>query len=145
MQSGTAILLKYLYSYNENSVLIYSCDKCTVYLIVDAEVHSSSFIKLEFDKVQCVRSARTDCSPAIGIYPKVAGASFIVELTQSRWPIDAHKSYIYAGSSRQPHGRHYVVTNHDIFHEVLAESFEESIIHQNDKEYDSVKTLFSLA
>ena len=77
MQSGTAITLKYQHDHIEDSVLVYSCEKCTVYLVADQDKYDSSFIKLEFQRVQCVRSARTDCSPAIGIYPKEPGASVV--------------------------------------------------------------------
>lgn len=143
MQSGTAITLKYQHDHIEDSVLVYSCEKCTVYLVADQDKYDSSFIKLEFQRVQCVRSARTDCSPAIGIYPKEPGASFIVELTKSKWPVEANESYVYAGSSIKPSGHHYVVTNHDIFHEILAESFDEKLIQPNDDEFDIAKYFFS--
>lgn len=143
MHSGIAISLKYQHNHIEDSVLVYSCDKCTIYLVANEEMHPSSFVKLEFKQVQCVRSARTDCSPAIGIYSEKPGASYIVELTQSTWPVDAHKSYVYAGSLIQPGGHHFVVTNHDIFHEILAESFVETLLEPNNKEYHLAKSLFS--
>ena len=143
MQLGNAITLKYQHDHIEDSVLIFSCEKCSVYLVAAGKKHAESFVKLEFEGVQCVRSARTDCTPAMGIYPKEAGASFIVELTESKWAVEAHELYVYAGSSIQPRGRHFVVSNHDIFHEILAESFSESIIDPGDIEYDFAKYLFS--
>jgi hypothetical protein len=91
----------------------------------------------------CIRSARTDCSPAIGIYPEEAGACFLVELTNSQLPGEAHELYTYANSGLKPRGRHFMVTNHDIPHEVLADSFKESIITKNSKEYESVKNYFT--
>jgi len=142
MKPGKAITLKYQHDYIEDSVLTYSCDKCAVYLVGNEKNYESSFVKLDFERVQCVRSARTDCSPAIGIYPSESGASFIVELSESNWPIEARKSYVYADSPIKPRGRHFVVTNHDIFHEILAESFKESIILPGDKEYAVIRCLF---
>ena len=138
MPSGVAITLNYQHDYIEDSLLIYSCDTCAVYLVADENEFPSSFVKLEFNRVQCVRSARTDCSPAIGIYPKESDASFIVELTESKWPAEARELYVYADSSIKPRGRHFVITNHDIFHEILADSFNESIIQLGDSEYDFV-------
>lgn len=143
MQSGNAITLEYQHDHIEDSVLIFSCEKCSVYLVAAGKKHAGSFIKLEFERVQCVRSARTDCSLAMGIYPKEAGASFIVELTESKWPVEAHELYVYADSSIKPRGRHYVVSNHDIFHEILAESFSESIVKPGDPEYDFAQYQFS--
>ena len=143
MQSGTAITLKYRHDHIEDSVLIYSCDVCAVYLIATGKKYTDSFVKLDFEDVQCVRSATTDCSPAIGIYPKESGASCIVELTDSKWAVEAHELYVYAGSQLKPRGRHFVVTNHDIFHEILAESFSESIVEPGDPEYDVIKYHFS--
>mgnify|MGYP003659961389 CR=1 FL=1 len=143
MPSGIAITLKYQHDYIEDSVLIYSCGNCTVYLVADGNVSPPSYVKLEFDRVQCVRSARTDCSPAIGIYPENPGVSFIVELTESKWPVEARELYVYADSPIKPRGRHFVITNHDIFHEVLAESFSESILQKGSPEYDFVKQYFS--
>ena len=143
MQSGNAITLEYQHDHIEDSVLIFSCEKCSVYLVASGKKHVGAFVKLEFEGVQCVRSARTDCSPAMGIYPKEAGASFIVELTESKWAEEAHELYVYEGSSIKPRGRHYVVSNHDIFHEILAESFTESIIKPGDIEYDFAKYQFS--
>ena len=143
MLSGKAITLKYQHDYIEDAVLIFSCDKCMVYLIADEKEFPSSFVKLEFKQVQCVRSARTDCTPAIGIYPEEPGASYIAELTESKWPIEARESYVYIDSPIKPRGRHFVISNHDIFYEILAESFTESIIQKCDSEYDFVKYQFS--
>lgn len=139
MQAGTAITLKYQHDYIEDSVLIYTCEECAVYLLSDEK---DSFVKLKFNKARCIRSARTDCSPAIGIYPKESGVSFIVELTKSNWPVEAHNSYTYSGSKLKPRGRHFVVTNHDIFHEILAESFTEHKIEPNDLEFNVIKSYF---
>lgn len=137
MSSGNAITLNYQHDYIEDSVLIYSCDECAVYLVADNEKYNGAFVKLSFER------ARTDCSPAIGIYPKQSGVSFIVELTESKWALEAHKAYVYAGTELRPGARHYVVTNHDIFHEILAKSFTESLIEPSGKEYESVKCYFS--
>ena len=142
MNSGIAITLKYQHDYIEDSVLIYSCDECAVYLVADNEQNAGSLVKLSFERARCVRSARTDCSPAIGIYPKKSGASFIVELTESNWALDAHKAYVYAGTELRPGARHYVVTNHDIFHEILAESFTECLIEPNSEEYEAINCYF---
>lgn len=139
MHSGKAIILKYQHDYIEDAILIFSCDKCMVYLIADEKEYSSSFVKLEFKQVQCVRSARTDCTPAIGISPEEPGASFIAELTESKWSIEARESYVYIDSPIKPSGRHFVISNHDIFYEILAESFTESIIQKGDPEYDIAK------
>lgn len=143
MPSGKAITLKYLYDHIEDSVLIFSCEKCSVYLVADEKQYADSLVKLEFKGVQCVRSVRTDCSPVVGIYPKEFGVSYIVELTESKWPVEAHQLYVYAEASIEPRGRHFVVSNHDIFHEILAESFTETIIQPDDNEYDVVKSQLS--
>lgn len=142
MRSGTAINLKYRHDYIEDSVLVYSPAECAIYLVADEQEYPDSFIKLSFESARCIRSARTDCSPAIGIYPKEAGVCFIVELTNSQWPSEAHQLYTYANSGLKPRGRHFVVTNHDIFHEVLADSFKESIITPNNKEHGIIKNHF---
>ncbi|AEF99409.1 hypothetical protein [Methylomonas methanica] len=142
MKPSIAITLKYHHDHIEDSVVIFSCEKCLIYLVAEEKQYPAAFVKLEFEGVQCVRSARTDCSPAIGIYPKESGASFIVELTESKWPMEAHKSYVYAGSQIKPRGHHYIVTNHDIFHEILADSFNESLVQQGGNEYDFIKSQF---
>ncbi len=100
-------------------------------------------MELTFEGTMCVRSARTDCTPAIGIYPEKAGASFIVELTESQWSIEAHKAYVYATSPLEPRGRHFVVSNHDVFHEILADSFTEGIVSPGDSRYEFVTQLFN--
>lgn len=142
MQSGVALTLKYNHDYIEDSVIVFSCNRCSIYLRAEVKQFPSSFVKLQFDGVQCSRSARTDCSPAIKVCSKEPGASFIVELIESNWPAEANKSYVYAGSSVKREYRHFVITNHDIFHEVLAETFTESIVQQGDLEYEFVKILF---
>lgn len=142
MPKGQAIPLKYQHDHIEDSVLVFSCGQCSVFLIQDATVDSPTYVELTFDRTVCVRSARTDCTPAMGIYPDQAGASFIVELTESQWPIEAHRTYVYATSPLKPRGRHFVVSNHDIFHEILAESFTEAILRPGDSRYDLVTHLF---
>ena len=142
MPSGIAITLQYQHDHIEDSILVYSSQECSVFLLADTESDVTSFVKLKFEGARCVRSARTDCSPAIGIYPKDSGASFIVELTDSKWPVEAHNSYTYAGSPLKPRGRHFVVSNHDVFHEILAESFVEHLVEQGDVEYENVERYF---
>jgi hypothetical protein len=136
-------LLKHQHSHIEDAVLVYTTHSCVVYLLAESEAAEPSFVKLKFDGARCVRSAATDCSPAIGIYPSESGVSFIVELTDSKWQLEAHDAYRYAGSPLKPRGRHYVVSNHDVFHEILADSFSESMVLQGGSEYDFIKTYFS--
>ena len=50
---------------------------------------------------------------------------------------------VYAGSPLKLQGGHFVITNQDIFHEILAETFTESLIRPGDYEYDCVKQDFS--
>ena len=142
MRSGIAISLKYRHSHIEDGVLVYTSHICAIYLLAESEGIAPSFVRLQFDSARCVRSARTDCSPAIGIYPPESGVSFIVELTDSKWPIEAHEFYTYAGSILKPRGRHYVVSNHDLFYEILADSFSESLVEQDDADYDFIKKYF---
>lgn len=142
MRSGIAISLKYQHNHIEDAVLVYTSQSCAVYLLVESDETAPPFVKLQFDGARCVRSARTDCSPAIGIYPREPGASFIVELTDSKWPIEAHEAYTYAGSPLKPRGHHYVVSNHDVFHEVLADSFSESLVAPGDPDYEFIKKHF---
>jgi hypothetical protein len=142
VSKGQAIPLNYQHDHIEDSVLVFSCEQCSVFLIQDATVDSPTYVELRFDGTRCVRSARTDCTPAIGIYPDQAGISFIVELTESQWPIEAHKAYVYATSPLKPRGRHFVVSNHDVFHEILADSFTETIVRLGDSRYDFVRQLF---
>ncbi|MBN9368565.1 MAG: hypothetical protein J0H59_16245 [Comamonadaceae bacterium] len=141
MRSGIAISLKYQHDHIEDAVLVYTSQDCAVYLLVESGAIKPSFVKLLFEGARSVRSARTNCSPAIGIYPE-QGTSFIVELTDSQWPIEAHKAYTYAGSPLKPRGRHYVVSNHDVFHEILADSFSEELITQGDYEYEFIEKHF---
>lgn len=141
--TGIAITLQNNYDHIEESVLIFSCEECSVYLLAKSKLSDHSFIRLEFRDVQCVRSARTDCTPAMGIYPKNPSDGFIVELTKTNWPSEARKAYVYSTSSIEPRGKHYVVSNHDIFHEILAESFDETLIVKGNANYDYVKSLFA--
>jgi hypothetical protein len=143
MKSGIAITLKYQHDHIEDAVLVYSSHECAVYLLAEGEPAQPSFVKLQFEDARCVRSACTDCTPAMGIYPSNPGESFLVELTDSKWPIEAHNAYTYAGSSLKPRGRHFVVSNHDVFHEILAESFSESLVAQGDAEYEYIKKYFT--
>jgi hypothetical protein len=143
MKSGAAITLQYQHEHIEDAVLIYSSQECSVFLLAEGEQTTPSFVKLKFEGARCVRSASTDCSPAIGIYPSNPGDSFLVELTDSKWPIEAHNTYTYANSPLKPRGRHFVVSNHDVFHEILAESFEESLIVSGDAEYECIKKYFA--
>ena len=142
MQKGNAITLKYQHDHIEDAVIIYQSGKCIVYLVADEAEHPDAFVKLEFERAQCIRSAATDCSPAIGIYPEKMGVSFIVELTNSNWPVEANQKYTYAGSGLKPREHHYVVSNHDVFHEILANSFSESLVEQGSPEYGVVKYHF---
>lgn len=142
MKSGVAIPLKYQHDHIENAVLIYADHQCSVFLLLEGEHAVPSFVKIQFEGARCVRSARTDCSPAIGIYPSDPAVSFLVELTNSTWPVDAHKAYTYAGSSLKPRGKHFVVSNHDVFHEILAESFSESLVLEGEPEYEYIKNYF---
>src|SRR5690554_4959297 len=128
MRSGVAIVLRNLHHHIEDAVLVYTSQECVVYLLADSEGITPSFVKILFKGARSVRSARTDCSPAVGIYPLEPGTSFIVEMTDSQWPVEAHKAYTYAGSPLKPRGRHYVVSNHDVFHEVLADCFSEELV-----------------
>jgi hypothetical protein len=142
MRSGIAISLKYQHNHIEDAVLVYTSQTCAIYLLAEGEEIVPPFVKLQFDGARCVRSARTDCSPAIGIYPSEPGASFIVELTDSKWSIEAHEAYTYAGSPLKARGRHYVVSNHDVFHEILADSFSESLVTPGDPDYEFIKKYF---
>ena len=143
MNAGNAIELKYQHDHIEDCVLVYSTQECLLYLLCKNTHSEPSFIKIEFQETICVRSASTDCSPAIGIYPKNPSKSFLVELTESNWATEAHKKYTYADSPLKPRGRHFVVSNHDIFHEILAESFSESLIEKEALEYEFIKKFFS--
>jgi hypothetical protein len=143
MQKGIAVSLKYQHDHIEDSVLIYNPHECIVYLVAEEIEHENSFVKLEFSRARSIRSARTDCSPAVGIYPEKVGESFIVELTESKWPLEAHNLYSYSGTKYQPNMRHFVVSNHDIFHEILAESFTEKLVSQGNPEHEHIKSYFS--
>ncbi len=144
MQKGIAISLRYQHDHIEDAVLVYAPHECFVYLVAEEPEYENSFVKLEFLRAKSVRSARTECSPAIGINPKELGSSYIVELTESQWPLEAHKSYSYAGTKYESNMRHFVVANHDIFHEILAESFTEKLVIFGEPEHDIIKSHFSL-
>ena len=143
MRSGIAISLKYQHDHIEDAILVYTSQYCVVYLIAEGEAIERSFVKLEFDRARCARSARTDCSPAIGIYPNEPGRSFLVELTDSKWAVEAHEAYTYVGSSLKPHRRHFVVSNHDVFHEILADSFSETLVAPGDTDYEVARFHFA--
>ena len=144
MAKGKAAILKFKYNYIEDSILIFSSDECSVFLIHELNSNQPTFVELKFQRVKCVRSARTDCTPAMGIYPEESGVSFIVELTESSWAVEAHKAYVYSSSLSSPRGRHFVVSNNDIFHEILAESFIEDLVGPKHPKYDFVKALFNI-
>jgi hypothetical protein len=143
MSLGKAIPLKYKHDHIEDGVLVYSSQECSVYFLSSAESAEISLIRLQFEDACCVRSVRTEFSPAMGIYPADHEASFIVELTDSNWAVEAHEAYTYRGSTLKPRGRHFVVSNHDLLHEILAESFTETLLENGSVEYDFAKMYFT--
>lgn len=142
MRVGVAIPLKYQNDHIEDAVLVYTSHSCVVYLAQQTEGSAPSFVKLEFERARCVRSARTDLSPALGIYPLDPQKSFLVELTDSNWANEAHRAFTYDGSTLKPHGRHFVLSNHDVFHEILADSFSESLVLKGETEHEFIKNYF---
>ncbi len=50
--------------------------------------------------------------------------------------------YVYQDSPLKPLGRHFVVSNHDVFYEILADSFQEQLIEPAHPEYGHVKSYF---
>lgn len=139
MRSGIAIPLEYRYNHIEDAALIYTSRSCIVYLPAEDNAETPSFVKLQFEGARCARSASTDCSPAIGIYPSNPETSFIVELTDSNWASEFQKTYTYVKSALKPRGKHYVVSSHDVFHEILADTFTEYLISEGCAEYEFVK------
>jgi hypothetical protein len=143
MNKGIAVSLRYKHDYTEDAVLIYNPRECIVYLFAKEPEHENSFVKLEFSSAKCIQSARSEaCSAAKGIYPAELGSSFIVELTDSKWSLEANKLYARYGSSAYLFLRHFVLANHDIFHEILAESFTEKLIVHGEPEYEGIKKYF---
>lgn len=132
MADGKAHVLNNKFAYNEDSILIHGPSACSVFLISE-ESPTTKYIEIRFNSARCARSASTDCTPAIGIYPESnEPVSFVAELTSSKWIPEAHKSYTYGGTAPWEEYKHYVISNHDVFHEIIAESFEEYAVLENN-------------
>lgn len=142
LKTASAIDLQYQYKIVEDSVIIFDSEKCVVYLIAEESAHGKAIVKLEFIRAKCVRSARTDCAPGIEVKSKNSGNSFIVEIIDSSWPVEANDNYRYSSSAAQSYGKHFVVRCHDIFHEVLADSFEQSLVVLGEHEYEIARLHF---
>ncbi len=146
MSNGIAIELKNKFAFTEDSVLIYTTHGCTIILQGDVDDDENHyFITLEFSDVISVRSAATDCSPAFNVDSKKIGVSFVAELNKSQWDDEAHQAYTYTGTTKITNRKHFVVTNHDIFHEVLGKSFVEKKISRTSKEYQPIRSIYLYA
>ncbi|RBP44678.1 hypothetical protein [Arenicella xantha] len=146
MSNGIAINLENKFAFNEDSVLIYTTHGCKVILQGDVDDGDNHyFIILEFFDVISVRSAATDCTPAFNIDSKKVGVSFVAELTNSQWDDEAHLSYTYTGTKKITNRKHFVVTNHDVFHEVLGKSFVEQKISRTSKDYQNIRLIYLYA
>ncbi len=143
MSNGYAVELKAKFDWNEDSVLVFTTHGCTV--IQQGKVEEGEvpfFILLKFNGTKCVRGASTDCSPDFGIHPETRGASSISVLTDTEWDEDAHNEYTYIGTPKDTVRKHYVVSNHDVFHEILAESFTETKVTHGDPNFESIKSFY---
>ena len=143
MITGKEFALSKKYDWNEEIIIVFGFQKCSVFLFVEEESGTPSFLQLTFNDVLCIKSARTDCNPGLGIeIEKVeVGISCILELFNTGWAEEAHKSYRYIGTPFT-NKQHFLVAAHDVFHELLASSFTENVIGNQDKDYGFIKSLF---
>ena len=141
MANGYAIELENDFEWNEDSVLQFTTHDCFVVLLGKSE-EEQSYILLEFHNALTARTASTDCSPDIGIHSEVPGKSSISVLTNSDWDNEAHKKYTYSGTPKRRSRKHYVVSNHDLFHEILAESFSERKVALGDPGFEQIEAIF---
>lgn len=141
MGKGVCLELKNNFAWSEDSVLLYTTHGCRVILQSLKAGEFNGFIILNFKGVSCVRSAATDCSPAFDVKPDKAGVSYVAIL-DSNWDDEAHEKYTYIGTPKYLERKHFVVTNHDVFHEILGESFEEIFISKKDERYDFIESLY---
>ena len=136
MSEGIAHTLTHKYDLYGNSIVVHTTNLCSVYLLGETEESESPYyVALNFEGVKCIRSVRSDCRPGLGIYPEDERKSYIVELTNSTWASEAHSSYTYEGTPFTDEKRHFVIHNHDIFHEILGTSFIEKLISEGSEEY----------
>jgi hypothetical protein len=143
MKKGYAVELKNKFAWAEDSVMIFTTHGWQVILLGEYDDDSEPFfILLDFQGAMCTRSASTDCCPDMHICGENFDASYISVLTESSWNEDAHKKYRYRGTPNDIVRLHYVISNHDVFHEVLAKSFTETRITKIDENYNTVKSCF---
>ena len=145
MSEGHAIPLQHQFDWNEDSVLVFTTHGCSVILQAVLPDEASGFIILEFEGALCVRSASTDCSPVTGINRPSDASSWVTVLDTSNWDDEAHRAYRYIGTPKSIQRRHFVVSNHDVFHEILAESFSEHLVEATSQDYEKIKATYLLA
>ena len=146
MSKGYAVELNNKFAWTEDSVLVFTTHGCLIILLGEyRDDLEAYFVLLDFKSAQCVRSASTDCSPSVDIYSDNKEASYISVLTDTNWEEEAHSNYAYSGTPKLTERKHYIVSNHDIFHEILAESFSENKISIEDPMYENVRSYFLLS
>jgi len=146
MSRGNAIELENKFDWSEDSVLLYTTHGCTVILQGEYEdIKDLYFVVLDFSGVRTIRGASTDCTPAFGIQPKNIGASFVAEIYESDWDNEAHLKYTYSGTPKSRELKHFVISNHDVFHEILGESFDERKVSQGNTEFEMIKSAYILS
>lgn len=146
MSSGYAIELKNNYAWSEDSVLLFTTHGCQIILLGDYESEQDAyFLLIDFNDAKCVKSASTDLCPDMLIEPENIGAKYISVLTDSNWDDEAHQMYCYKGTPKNTIRKHFVLSNHDVFHEVLAKSFTETKITNDESLFEKIKSCYLLS
>lgn len=120
-------------------VLHFSETRCEVYFRCwdeDGNPLENTIGKLTFPGTWGVRSVRSEVCPHLDA---IEGAC-ILEVQNSLWPKEVHK-YFYTDFAKQylrDNARHFIVKGHDIFHEILAEGFQEEYLTDESPEFASV-------
>jgi hypothetical protein len=134
-----AIKLERWQSPVEDVLLLYSEGTCIVYFLIQSDtgdqLDECCIGKLQFFGAHAVRSFRTEVLPYYDHQHDYH--SYILEVFQSPWRAEALVG-IYSEqlkASLLARARHFIVAGHDIYHEIVAESYNEQYITNNSEEF----------
>src|SRR5262245_53014372 len=120
-------------------VLVYSLSECSVFFACweEAGMPAGYVCHLLFRDAEATRSFPREYIPYE--IESLAYKSYVLEIVDSPWLQEQQREHkrlqetVYRHSPGRPFdARHFVVTGHDIYHEVLAASFEESRLHRTE-------------
>jgi hypothetical protein len=126
MSQVTVIPLEIWQDPQSDVILIFSERECSVYFgCWSAAGEAADFIgRLSFQRASAARSFSREFLPYS--LPKHEHHSFILSVADSEFIREhiAYRQKHYPDSRVNPHDRvHYAVAGHDIYHEILADSF----------------------